>query len=341
MSKVVPTTSVASLSLRAAPLTRPVKNFMINMVRLHTASFMDLCLDDLTDDQDRLQRYCDQLALVTGLKLSFTYGSIQYANSAFVTVETNAPGAGFALVILTTLCSCFDLVAVLLAVLLSNSLGMVNSEEQLLYLSLACKNTMRLPFQVFWAASYTFAAAFLCESYVRCMGLDAKLADVDYEGYDGESVLSSLAFRGWLAGALAWMLPMPIVHAPIAQLLSYLYQSKTLMCTFDEPPPAPSEHPDWFAEPDANEVRALLDEYFATWGAAGTAGRFRNATPGQFLMFVLHRMRAKGHGSLSYLATRRVEAVFDERIEELLTEKDENPVTESIATPRKDRIHGE
>ena len=56
---------------------------------------------------------------------------------------------------------------------------------------------------------------------------------------------------------------------------------------------------------------------------SGFAGRFRNATPDHFAMFVLHRMRAKGHGSLSYVASKRIESVFEEWVEALL-EEDKN-----------------
>ena len=56
------------------------------------------------------------------------------------------------------------------------------------------------------------------------------------------------------------------------------------------------------------------------WGSTGSVGRFRNATPHHFGLFVLHRMRAKGHGSLSHVASRRVEAMFEERVEALLAE---------------------
>ena len=56
--------------LRAEPLTKPVKSCLDNLARMHTGSYMDLCLDDTADDQDRLQRYCDQLALAAGLRLS-------------------------------------------------------------------------------------------------------------------------------------------------------------------------------------------------------------------------------------------------------------------------------
>lgn len=278
-------------------------------------------MDDLTDDQDRLQRYCDQLALAAGLRLSFTYGSVLSSLSSFVTVESNAPGAGFCFVIFATLSSCFDLIVVLTAVLCSTSLMMVNSEEQLLYLDLACKRTLRIPFQCFWVASYTFAAAFLTESYVKCLGLDAPLDGVTYETYDAESVTSSLAFQGWIVGALAWMLPMPLVHAPFSLFLSRLYQSKALLSSFDEPPLMTDQaSPAWFADPGNAELRDLLGVYLDAWGAKGTAGRFRNATPGHFTMFVLTRMRAKGHGSLSYLATKRIEAIFEAKVEELLAE---------------------
>ena len=75
--------------LRAEPLVKPVKSFLHNLVRMHTGSFMDLCLDDTTDDMDRLQRYCDQLALAAGLRLSFTYGSCLTAMNSFLVIETN------------------------------------------------------------------------------------------------------------------------------------------------------------------------------------------------------------------------------------------------------------
>ena len=133
---------------------------------------------------------------------------------------------------------------------------------------------------------------------------------------------SRLAFRGWLAGALAWMLPMPLVHAPVSLLIARLYQSKELLCDFDAPPVA-SEHRAWFADPSAAELRELLRAYLEAWGPSGFAGRFRNATPDHFAMFVLHRMRAKGHGSLSHVASKRIESVFEEWVEALL-EEDKN-----------------
>ena len=95
-----------------------------------------------------------------------------------------------------------------------------------------------------------------------------------------------------------------------------------LLCDFDAPPVA-SEHGAWFADPSAAELRELLRAYLEAWGPSGFAGRFRNATPDHFAMFVLHRMRAKGHGSLSYVASKRIERVFEEWVEALL-EEDKN-----------------
>jgi len=175
-------------------------------------------------------------------------------------------------------------------------------------------------FQIFMLASYIFAFAFLTESYVRCLGLDSKQDGVEYESYDADSVTSSLAFKGYIVGFCAWMLPMPLVHIPVSLLLSRLYQSKELFGSFDAPPVPWNGGPAWFADPDNAELRGLLEAYFDSWGPEGTAGRFRNATPQHFTMFVLHRMRAKGHGSLSYVASRRVEAVFEARVEELIAE---------------------
>ena len=40
----------------------------------------------------------------------------------------------------------------LVAVLISSVLPMVNSEDQLLYLALAVKRSLRVPLQAFWAA---------------------------------------------------------------------------------------------------------------------------------------------------------------------------------------------
>ena len=305
----------ATVPVRTEPQRRPVASFLSGLVQMHTASFMDLCLGDLADDQERLQRYCDQLALASGLRLSFTYGSVLDSMSSFVVIETNAPRLGFCLVVFATVSSCCDLIVVLVAVLISSVLPMVNSEDQLLYLALAVKRSLRVPLQAFWAASYTFALAFLCESYVKCHGLDAPFDDVVYDS-------SSLAFRGWLAGALAWMLPMPLVHAPVSLLIARLYQAKELLCDFDAPPVA-SEHGAWFADPSAAELRELLRAYLEAWGPSGFAGRFRNATPDHFAMFVLHRMRAKGHGSLSYVASKRIERVFEEWVDALL-EEDKN-----------------
>ena len=189
----------------------------------------------------------------------------------------------------------------------------------LLYLTLMCKKTLRLPFQCFWVASYTFAAAFLTESYISCLGLSSKQADVSYEAYDEDGVLSSLAFRGWIVSLCSWMLPMPLVHVPFSLFLSFLYQSKTFFSSFSHPP-VKSDAPAWFAHPPPAELKSLLDEYFDVWGATGSAGRFKNASPNHFSMFVLQRMRAKGHGSLSYLTTRRIEAIFEEKVEEVLEE---------------------
>ena len=111
-------------------------------------------------------------------------------------------------------------------------------------------------------------------------------------------------------------LPMPIVHIPISLLLTRLYQSRDLVCSYDKP--SDSKLPQWFADPEPAELSALLDEYMDAWGPTGTAGRFRNATPDHWMMFVLRKMKAKGHGSLSYIATKRIEAMFEERVEELI-----------------------
>ena len=144
-------------------------SFIRNIFRMHTGGFIDLCLDDLLDDQARLGNLCDQLALASGLRLSFTYGSIQYANEMFLVIETNSPNLGFMVVFFTTLTSCFDLIVVLMAVMYSVLLNMLNSEEQMLYLTLSCKAALRIPLQCFWAASYIFAFAFLTESYILAM----------------------------------------------------------------------------------------------------------------------------------------------------------------------------
>ena len=46
-----------------------------------------------------------------------------------------------------------------------------------------------------------------------------------------------------------------------------------------------------------------------------------NARPAHFQTFVLHLVRARGHGSLSYMAQKRIEVVFDEKVAELLVDE--------------------
>ena len=65
-------------------------------------------------------------------------------------------------------------------------------------------------------------------------------------------------------------------------------------------------------------ARTDLAEYLQLWGPG--CGRFNNVRPAHFQLFCLRKVRAKGHGSLSYLTTRRIEAIFEEKVEEVLEE---------------------
>ena len=63
-------------------------------------------------------------------------------------------------------------------------------------------------------------------------------------------------------------------------------------------------------------ARTDLAEYLQLWGPG--CGRFNNVRPAHFQLFCLRKVRAKGHGSLSYLAQRKIESVFEEKVQELL-----------------------
>ena len=77
--------------------------------------------------------------------------------------------------------------------------------------------------------------------------------------------------------------------------------------------------PAWFADPSAADLRQHLDEYLKTWGPGSS--RFANPRLEHFQLFVLHTYRAAGHGSLSYLAQRKIEAIFEAKIQELVEEE--------------------
>ena len=134
------TSAITSRQVRTTPLRRPLISWLTGLLHMHTGSFMDLCSEDFQDDQDRIQRFCDQMALASGLRLSFTYGSVQDANSNFLAVETNSPGVGFAYVILATLASVFDYCVVVASIVTATVLTMVSSEHQFLYIAICCRS---------------------------------------------------------------------------------------------------------------------------------------------------------------------------------------------------------
>ena len=71
---------------------------------------------------------------------------------------------------------------------------------------------------------------------------------------------------------------------------------------------------DWFANPKADEIRSMLDIYFEAFGE----GAFGDPNPEHFMRFVRHQQAKKGFGSLTYVATRKVESIFEERMQNIL-----------------------
>ena len=167
-------------------------------------------------------------------------------------MEANFPGFGFVYLVVTTLGASWDLTAVISAVVSATVLTMVHSEEELLYLTTACRQCLKIPYYSFWFGSYFFACSFCVETYVRVAALDA---DPEKTGAELYTDAATLAMWGWLASFTAWMAPMPFgVHGPVSLLIARLYQSREIISDLDSPP-VPSAHPDWFADPDADELR--------------------------------------------------------------------------------------
>ena len=75
---------------------------------------------------------------------------------------------------------------------------------------------------------------------------------------------------------------------------------------------------DWFANPKADEIRSMLDIYFEAFGE----GAFGDPNPEHFMRFVRHQQAKKGFGSLTYVATRKVESIFEERMQMILANED-------------------
>ena len=114
-------------------------------------------------------------------------------------------------------------------------------------------------------------------------------------------------------------LPMLPWFGPLPVLVARLYQSHDLLSSFDQPP-EPSDQPAWFADPGSAELREHLSNYLSDYRTGLGRGRFNNARPHHFLMYVLHKVRAQGHHSLTYLAQRKIESIFEEHVQSLLTD---------------------
>ena len=69
----------------------------------------------------------------------------------------------------------------------------------------------------------------------------------------------------------------------------------------------------WSADPSASELRAHLKRYWQLFGHG--AHRYANPNPEHFKRFMLHWARAKGHATLSYMATRKLESIFEEGVQ--------------------------
>ena len=64
-------------------------------------------------------------------------------------------------------------------------------------------------------------------------------------------------------------------------------------------------------------MRELLKLYFASF--SGTP--FGDPNPEHFLDYCLAAVRSRGHGTLSYLSRRKIESIFEEHVQELLSEE--------------------
>ena len=283
-----------------------------------SGKYWPLPLGDLEGDGDReqMQQMYSQMALVSGLRLGFSYTIIQHSADKLMYVETNAPGLGMAFYICAGGMISGDILCVMSAIGMSTVLLQCQTEDQLFMIKQQAASVLRVPFRVYTFATCCLPAASIIELVVRAFRLDTALyPDLSYEvtDYSWHSHAGTALVVAMVVNFVLFF----IMNYALDWVIALVGKSHVNMNMFDLPPmPIEKGVMPCFANPSAKELRCFLVEYWQVWGPG--LGMLNNPTPRHFTQFVLAKVRAQGHDSLSYVAQRMAKALFEEKIQRMM-----------------------
>jgi len=259
------------------------------------------------------------------------YGSFAWAAANCSTLNDQAGGLGTFMYLLTFVCIQSMVECATVSVIISMIIGAVNSEDEAFYLVSSAKWELRLPYFLFALGCTSSCVIPLLEGSSRYFLLDQGVGlgppkdAVDWDR-NGPAMAAGgacfILFFGLMAPTASLVAKQRSAHEAFAYDLSKNMALES-----------------WYASPSMQELRALADEYFGEAPPASAAaepprgssldrkaksadGGMANPNPSHFTRFVTHRMREKGHGSLTYICLRQIDVLFEEHAQKALSAAD-------------------
>jgi hypothetical protein len=303
-------------------------------VDTQTGAILLLGLGDGKDDKGQITSFFEQVALIVTLLLTLAYPQFQEATSHGKVVEAQHGGLGIAWVAFSTLalsCCCVSSVLSILNVLMING---CHSESQVEYFVKVSSLHLRTPYFLFVNGIWAFFMAFLIEGWIRNAGYTEA-----QDGLDEDLVQQSEHKIKWVIMVLPVAVTMGSFISCMASA-AHRYRTEQLFSTegnevaLARRSAESAGQASWFACLEASESRDLLNRYYTTFDRQP----FGDPNPDHFLRFCLDAVRSRGHGCLSDLDQRKIWNMFEEHVQQLLSDDHAKVDSEPGNNPVMDQI---
>merc|ERR1719240_426644 len=276
------------------------------MIDFMSGRFAFLGQGDMEDDIEQLASMFEQLSLLSALQMSYYYGAYSHAAACAGRIDAAEPYLGtiYLWVVTATQFGLFGclITAALTLICIKN---LTDGTKQMHHMIYNSRGLLRGPYVLWVLASLCQCAAGTMEAHIRIHEYDVWPETSDWEMQRFAAIGSNVILFFVIIVVATMLILFPI----IAHLRETSHRFNA-----GEPCAADAEALPWFADPTEAELRAHLEGYLKIHGSG--KHRFADPNPSHFIKYVLQEVRSRGHETLSYLAVRRLERVFEEFAEQ-------------------------
>jgi hypothetical protein len=277
-------------------------------------------VDEVTDGSEasaEIIRFHESMGFIVTLLLSVIYPTFQFAGASCDVINSQVAGLGSAFFACSLIAVVADAYASILSILIIFSVYMTKSNDETQHTRSCMWREFRVPYMMWVLGAYSTVLTIVAEAFVRRFHLAEPTADDANEPVtidDAGVVTIVLVFLVLTCALFATM------FCGVAKGLrsGLAFSADTAVEATAERDALRAGKPPWFGNPSAAQLREHLETYMREFGHG--VGPFANPNPAHWQRYVMRVMQRQGHGSVSYMASRVAETIFEEKVEAILRE---------------------